>query len=101
MNQAARNACWVRESIKDKLEPNEFIHGIIVRPLNNDHKIEMYCSNRVCVMDGDLVYNHIKNFNGVLSQEDISKIYNNLREIKRINDMANKNKIQKKFALFF
>jgi hypothetical protein len=100
MNQVARNACWVRENICNTLKHGEFVHGIIVRPLNVDRKIEMYCSNRVCVMDGDLVYNHIKNFDGGLSQEEISKIYHDLCEIKRVNDMANKNTLQKKLALF-
>lgn len=100
MKQVSRNACWVRESIEELLKPDEFIHGIIVRPLNDDRKIDMYCSNRVCVMDGDAVYNHIKNFNGELSREDIDKIYNNLCEIKRTNDKANKSLFQKKFAIF-
>jgi len=100
MKQAARNACWVRESISHLLKNGEFVHGIIVRPLNNDRKIEMYCSNRVCVIDGDLVYDHIKNFDGELSHEDIRKIYNNLCEIKRNNDMANRNIIQRKLAIF-
>lgn len=100
IKQAARNACWVRESISHLLKNGEFVHGIIVRPLNNDRKIEMYCSNRVCVIDGDLVYDHIKNFDGELSHEDIRKIYNNLCEIKRNNDMANRNIIQRKLAIF-
>ena len=100
MKQVARNACWIRENISDSLKHGEFVHGIVVRPLNVDRKIEMYCSNRVCVMDGDIVYNHIKNFNGKLNQEDVNKIYTNLCGIKRINDMANKNRIQKKLALF-
>ena len=100
MKQAARNACWVRENISSLLKNDEFVHGIIVRPLNADKKIEMCCSNRVCVMDGDAVYNHIKNFNGWLSNENISKIYHDLCEIKRANDIANKNRIQKRLSLF-
>lgn len=100
MNQVARNSCWVRENISDLLKNNEFVHGIIVRPLNADKKIEMYCSNRVCVMDGDVVYDHIKNFNSKLSKQEISEIYHRLCELKRTNEMANKNKMQKKLALF-
>ena len=100
MKQVARNACWVREVIKEDLESDEFIHGIIVRPLNADRKIDMYCSNRVCVMDGDAVYDHIRNFKGKLSKDTIDKIYFNLCEIKRDNDRANRNSIQKALSMF-
>lgn len=100
MKQVARNACWVRENISNSLKNNEFVHGIIVRPLNIDRKIKMNCSNRVCVMDGELVYDHIKHFDGELSYEDINKIYYDLCEIKRVNDAANKSRIEKKLALF-
>lgn len=100
MNQAARNACWIRETIKENLEQNEFIHGIIVRPLNDNGKIDMYSSNRVCVMDGNTVYDHIKNFNGNLSQKTIDQIYFKLCEIKRANDKANRTSIQKTLSFF-
>jgi len=100
MNQVARNACWVREMIKESLEPGEFIHGIIVRPLNDDKKTDMQCSNRVCIMDGNTVYDHIKNFNGNLRQTTIDQIYRNLCEIKRTNDKAGRTSIQKTLSIF-
>jgi hypothetical protein len=95
IKQAARNACWVRNEVKEYLKNDEFIHGIVVRPLNEDKKMGTYCANRVCIMDGDSVYQHIKKFSGRLSFEDIDKIYKHLCRLKRNNDKANQTTVQR------
>jgi len=96
MRQVSRNACWIKEVINF----DEFVHGIIVRPLKDNNKTDLYCSNRVCIMDGDTVYEHIKSFNGNLSKEKIDEIYSKLCEMKRINDKVNRNKIQTTLSMF-
>jgi len=85
MNQVAGNALWVHEEIKKKLGIDLFVYGMVVRPFNESRKIETYCKNRVCIMDGDSVYEHIKQFEGRLSGEEIDKINYFLCEIKRKN----------------
>ena len=74
MRQVARNACWVKEAVNF----DEFVHGIIVRPLKDNNKTDLYCSNRVCIMDGDTVYEHIKGFKGQLSKEKIDESIKNI-----------------------
>ncbi|MEI6835679.1 MAG: nuclease-related domain-containing protein [Candidatus Falkowbacteria bacterium] len=85
MNQVAKNSLWIHDAIKDDLGVDLFVYGIVVRPLNEDKKIETYCRNRVCIMDGNTVYKHIKNFDGKLSPEEINKINSFLCKIKRKN----------------
>lgn len=96
MRQVARNACWVKEAVKF----DKFVHGVIVRPLKDNNKTDLYCSNRVCIMDGDTVYEHIKSCKGQLSKEEIDEIYNMLCEIKRTNDKINRHRIQNTLSMF-
>jgi len=96
MRQVARNACWTKEAINF----DEFVHGIIVRPLKDNNKTDLHCSNRVCIMDGDTVYEHIKSFNGKLSEERIDEIYSKLCEIKRTNDKINRGRMQNILSMF-
>jgi len=86
MNQVASNALWVHNIVKERLGIDEFVHGVVVRPLNEDKKIETHCVNKVCIMDGNSVYDYIKNFSGRLSVNEINNMHSVLCEIKRNSD---------------
>lgn len=85
VKQAARNAYWVHEQVKSALGMDRFVNGLVVRPFNKDLKIDMYCRSGVCVMDGDSVYDYIKNFKASLGKKEIDSIYRFLCELKRLH----------------
>ncbi len=96
IKQAARNSVWTHDQINKDLGINKFVHGVVVRPLNSNRKIQTHCVNDVCILDGDVVYTHIKNFNDSLSKEEVEKVYRYLCQIKRKNEDKYLNFIQKK-----
>jgi hypothetical protein len=86
MKQASRNACWVHDFIYNELGIDKFVYGIVARPFNKDKKTDMYCANRVCIMDGEAVYDHIKKFPDGLYLDEINKINSLLCDVKRDNE---------------
>lgn len=86
--QAAENALWVHNCIKEFLGIDIWVYGIVARPFKNNQVIKSFCKNNVCVVDGDEVCGYIKNFDGRLSREEIKQIENLFNKIRRSNNQT-------------
>lgn len=83
--QAAQNALWLHNLIKDNLGIDEWVNAVVVRPYNKDFKIQNDSSNKVWFLDGNTVVDHIKNNNGRLSKNEAESVYQFLCDFKRKN----------------
>ncbi len=86
VNQAASNALWVHNVLKDKLDIDKWVYGVVVRPLKENAKIKGCRDNKVSVLDGDEVIDYIKNFDNILSNNEIGNIHSLLLRIKKLNN---------------
>ena len=98
IKQAAGNAFFIHEEILENIGIDIFVNGLVVRPLNENKKIKTLLNNHVIILDGETANNHIKSFNGYLSEEDIKLIYEHLCNLKRKNKLLRFNFIQKKLV---
>jgi len=85
IKQAAGNAFWAHKIIKEKLDIDIFVQGLVVRPFNKCQRIKNIGSNSVRILDGDSCYNYIKDCPCKLNNNEIEKINNIFCEIKRQN----------------
>lgn len=86
IRQAARNAYWAHQFIKDQAGLDIYAQGLVIRPFNRDQILPSNAPNQVPILDGRSFENYIKNNDRRLSAEEINKIFDLFRNHKRRTD---------------